>query len=59
MTDILNIRYKAPSGLRLLNNVAQTICLKGVFRASASVSPLALTIILSVRKFLSVMAGQS
>lgn len=52
MSDILE-----PSGLRLLNNVAQTICLKGVFRASATVSPLALTIILSVRKFLSVVAG--
>ena len=41
--------------LRLVNNVSQTICLKGVFRTSATVTPLALTIILSVRKFLSVV----
>merc|ERR1712174_33421 len=37
-----------------LNNVSQVVCLKGVFRASAALSPLALTIVLSVRKFLSV-----
>eukprot|EP00913_Durusdinium_trenchii_P024175 g22697.t1 len=40
-----------------INNVSQTICLKGVFRTSACVSPLALTIILSVRKFLSVVVS--
>lgn len=38
-----------------VNNVSQTICLKGVFRASATLSPLSLTILLSVRKFLSVV----
>merc|ERR1712113_1226492 len=38
----------------VLNNVSQVICLKGVFRASAALSPLSLTIVLSVRKFLSV-----
>ncbi|OLQ04620.1 Adenylate kinase [Symbiodinium microadriaticum] len=41
----------------LVNNVSQTICLKGVFRTSATVTPLALTIILSVRKFLSVVVS--
>lgn len=41
----------------LVNNVSQIICLKGVFRTSATVSPLALTIILSVRKFLSVVVS--
>lgn len=41
----------------LINNVSQTICLKGVFRTSASISPLALTIVLSVRKFLSVVVS--
>ena len=45
--------------LRLINNVSQTICLKGVFRTSASISPLALTIVLSVRKFLSVVVSRS
>lgn len=44
--------------LRLINNVSQTICLKGVFRTSASISPLALTIVLSVRKFLSVVVSR-
>ena len=44
--------------LRLINNVSQTICLKGVFRTSASISPLALTIVLSVRKFLSVVESR-
>merc|ERR1712087_48061 len=38
----------------ILNNISQVICLKGVFRASAALSPLSLTIVLSVRKFLSV-----
>lgn len=37
-----------------LNNVSQVICLKGVFRASAVLSPLTLTVLLSVRKFFSV-----
>ncbi|CAE7631544.1 slc35b4 [Symbiodinium pilosum] len=41
----------------LVNNVSQTVCLKGVFRTSATVTPLALTIILSVRKFLSVVVS--
>eukprot|EP00931_Biecheleriopsis_adriatica_P118158 TRINITY_DN93615_c0_g1_i1.p1 TRINITY_DN93615_c0_g1~~TRINITY_DN93615_c0_g1_i1.p1 ORF type:complete len:378 (+),score=60.21 TRINITY_DN93615_c0_g1_i1:138-1136(+) len=41
----------------LINNVAQTICLKGVFLTSANVTPLSLTIILSVRKFLSVVVS--
>lgn len=41
----------------LLNNVAQTICLKGVFLASATLSPLALTLVLSVRKFWSVLVS--
>jgi UDP-xylose/UDP-N-acetylglucosamine transporter B4 len=39
----------------IFNSAAQTICLKGVFLTSAVVSPLTLTIILSVRKFLSVL----
>lgn len=38
-----------------LNCFANMICLKGVFRTSSIVSPLTLTIILSVRKFLSVI----
>jgi UDP-xylose/UDP-N-acetylglucosamine transporter B4 len=41
----------------LINNVSQTICLKGVFRTSASFSALSLTIILSVRKFFSVLVS--
>jgi UDP-xylose/UDP-N-acetylglucosamine transporter B4 len=40
-----------------VNNISQTICLKGVFRASATLSPLALTILLSVRKFVSVIVS--
>lgn len=41
----------------LINSASQSICLKGVFRTSSSVSALTLTIILSVRKFLSVLVS--
>eukprot|EP00928_Gymnodinium_smaydae_P083734 TRINITY_DN66973_c0_g1_i1.p1 TRINITY_DN66973_c0_g1~~TRINITY_DN66973_c0_g1_i1.p1 ORF type:complete len:356 (-),score=32.33 TRINITY_DN66973_c0_g1_i1:219-1286(-) len=41
----------------ILTSVAQSICLKGVFQTSAIVSPLTLTIILSLRKFLSVIVS--
>jgi UDP-xylose/UDP-N-acetylglucosamine transporter B4 len=41
----------------LLNCIANAVCLKGVFRTSSIVSPLALTIILSVRKFLSIIVS--
>jgi len=39
----------------ILNCFANAVCLKGVFRTSSIVSPLTLTIILSVRKFLSII----
>jgi len=38
----------------ILGGVAQSVCLRGVFKTSSIVSPLTLTIILSVRKFLTV-----
>lgn len=38
----------------VLGGCAQTVCLKGVFKTSAVVSPLTLTIVLAVRKFLTV-----
>lgn len=41
----------------ILNCFANMICLKGVFRTSSVVSPLTLTILLSVRKFLSVLVS--
>merc|ERR1712039_999080 len=52
----LGIPIQIPSRVLwlILNNISQVICLKGVFRASAALSPLSLTIVLSVRKFLSV-----
>ena len=53
--EVSMIADDSSTDLRLVNNVSQTICLKGVFRTSATVTPLALTIILSVRKFLSVV----
>eukprot|EP00747_Dinoflagellata_sp_TGD_P185241 gnl/TRDRNA2_/TRDRNA2_41677_c0_seq1.p1 gnl/TRDRNA2_/TRDRNA2_41677_c0~~gnl/TRDRNA2_/TRDRNA2_41677_c0_seq1.p1 ORF type:complete len:360 (-),score=45.00 gnl/TRDRNA2_/TRDRNA2_41677_c0_seq1:82-1161(-) len=39
----------------VLNNIAQTVCIKGVFRLTAHCSPLTVNIVLSVRKFLSVL----
>lgn len=39
----------------MLNNLSQLMCIKGVFRLSANYSPLTVTIVLSVRKFLSVV----
>eukprot|EP00928_Gymnodinium_smaydae_P034182 TRINITY_DN24293_c0_g1_i1.p1 TRINITY_DN24293_c0_g1~~TRINITY_DN24293_c0_g1_i1.p1 ORF type:complete len:385 (-),score=82.89 TRINITY_DN24293_c0_g1_i1:71-1099(-) len=55
----LPLPFPVPSRLvwLLVNNVSQTICLKGVFRSSAALSPLTLTIVLSVRKFLSVVVS--
>lgn len=53
----LPFRFPSRVAWLLVNNVAQTICLKGVFRASAMLSPLTLTIVLSVRKFLSVVVS--
>jgi len=41
----------------LVNNLCQTICIKGVFRLSAHYSPLTVNITLSVRKFLSVVVS--
>jgi len=41
----------------VLNCFANAVCLKGVFRTSSIVSPLTLTIILSVRKFLSIIVS--
>jgi len=40
-----------------LNNVCQTICIKGVFRLSAFYAPLTVNVTLSVRKFLSVIVS--
>merc|ERR1712190_19795 len=57
-SDTIQLFFVIPVPSRViwlfLNNVSQVICLKGVFRASAALSPLSLTIVLSVRKFLSV-----
>eukprot|EP00930_Biecheleria_cincta_P049478 TRINITY_DN34678_c0_g1_i1.p1 TRINITY_DN34678_c0_g1~~TRINITY_DN34678_c0_g1_i1.p1 ORF type:complete len:399 (-),score=51.67 TRINITY_DN34678_c0_g1_i1:41-1237(-) len=39
----------------ILGSIAQSVCLRGVFKTSAVVSPLTLTIVLSVRKFLTVI----
>lgn len=39
----------------VLNNLTQLACIKGVFRLAANYSPLTVTIVLSVRKFLSVV----
>jgi len=44
-------------GWLIVNCFANMICLKGVFRTSSIVSPLTLTIVLSVRKFLSVIVS--
>merc|ERR1712194_533191 len=49
--------FSLPCGVvwLLLNNAAQLVCIKGVFRLSAYYSPLTVNITLSVRKFLSVL----
>jgi len=40
-----------------INNVAQLLCIKGVFRLTGHYSPLTVNVTLSVRKFLSVVAS--